>query len=221
MRNIFLVAFITIGLAANAQYKKAGFLNKEGRTYEIGVAGHFMAKPRSMAPGIFLNYGKENENNLFGWMDFEFILPSKFSATTKTNPVTIVGKTKLAFAYRYNYGYYLVNKNKDENKILPYITGGLGFKLGGGGVTTTQDYSNTSFVTPDFPVVLGLNAGAGAVFRITKTLGVRFAGGYAFQIDTDKLGDNQDSGGYPDGYYSSYVSHPYATLSLRLTLNDD
>ena len=223
-KKIIAGIIMLASLPTFAQYKKASFLEKEGRTYELGAAGHFMSKPLSATPGIFFNYGLEKEKNTFYWMDFEFILPSKFSTiaqnTNTLQNVVLAGKTKLGFAYRYNYGYYLTDKNEETNKILPYVTAGLGFKLGGGGVSLkASEYNDTNFGPAEFPVILGLNAGAGAIFRITNKIGIRVAGGYAYQIDTDKL--NGDSGIEGNAIiFQTYRSHPYVSFSLRFTSSE-
>jgi hypothetical protein len=223
-KTILAVMMIMASLTTIAQYKKASFLEKDGRTYELGITGHFMSKPLSAAPGVFFNYGLEKEKNQFFWMDFEFILPSKFSTVAKNifsmDNIVLAGKTKLGFAYRYNFGYYLIDKNVETNKILPYLTAGLGFKVGGGGVSLKEsEYQGTNFGPVEFPVILGLNAGAGAVFRITNKIGIRIAGGYAYQIDTDRL--NGDDG--TDGnaiLFNTYRSHPYASFAIRFTSSE-
>jgi opacity protein-like surface antigen len=217
MKKIFFAVMITAGFTAQAQYKKANFLNKDGRTYELGGMGHFMSSPRSAQPGLFYSYGRETDKNIFYWLDLEVTLPSKLSVAETDHdgvPLTIVGKSKPGFIYRYNVGYYLVDKTGDR-KILPYLTAGLSLKIGGTGVKTDQDLSNTEFNTEDFAVGVGLNGGAGVMFKISDQFQIRLAAGYNYEYYP-----KEDDGQFSEFPYQSYVSHPYASIGFRMKIRN-
>ncbi len=220
MKKIFFAfTMLGCGMGASAQYKKASFLNKNGRTYELGSTGHLISKPRAFTPEFFFSYGRETEGRKFYWVDLGITAPAVF-ATTATDeytsfPVPVTGRTKLGFGYGYNLGYYLIDKNNDKNKILPYLAAGLGMHISSG-VTTDQDVSNTYFDSKQYAVSIGLNGGAGVLFKISEKFGVRAAGGYSYQYNP-----HPPKGYGEDKQYDAFVSAPYATLALRIKFNSE
>ncbi len=99
---------------AQAQYKKASFLNKSGRTYDLGFAGRFLSGGGGTVPGIYYSYGRDKGKRIFHWFDLEVLLPTRFTYNTvdKNNAETVVtvsGKSKLGIVYRYNFAYYLTD----------------------------------------------------------------------------------------------------------------
>jgi hypothetical protein len=216
------VTMIMASYTTIAQYKKASVLEKDGRTYELGLAGHFMNKGRSATQGIYLGIGKETNKKLFFWYDLELLLPAKFKTTgieylsQAVQPIT--GKTKLGFILRYNWGYFLTDNNKEDGKIFPFLTFGLNYKLGGG---LTLDAANANvgyenFAAPEFSGSAGLNLGGGSIFNLSKNFSIKLTGGYNYQLPKSIF--ESSSGGGTNIEYADFISHPYATVSVRFKI---
>ncbi|MET0298528.1 MAG: hypothetical protein ABW036_02170, partial [Flavitalea sp.] len=74
-----LVCFSTL----NAQYKRASFFEKDGRTYAISGENHFMKEGKDNVTGITLSLGRDRDGrHFFSTTDFRLILPYKFSYET-------------------------------------------------------------------------------------------------------------------------------------------
>jgi hypothetical protein len=77
MRKIyFAVAILLAYSSTQAQYKKASFLNKSGRTYDLGFASHFLSGGGGTVPGIYYSYGRDKGKRTFHWFDLELLLYS-------------------------------------------------------------------------------------------------------------------------------------------------
>jgi hypothetical protein len=53
--SLSIIALTMLFVNAEAQYKKASFLNKTGRIYDIGVTYRLQNGERSSSPGFFLS----------------------------------------------------------------------------------------------------------------------------------------------------------------------
>ncbi len=225
MKKLLMFAIVVNAFIANAQYKKASFLEKDGRTYELGLTSHIMSKPRSAQQGIHFGLGRETEKRLFSWYDLELLLPSNVKTTgieyyTKKSEV-ITGKTKMGFILRYDWGYFLLDNTKDENKILPFITVGLNYKLGGGLKLDAANINQTyeDFYLSEFSGNIGFNGGAGAIFKFTEKIGARLTVGYNKQLSGNIFSSTRGSTSPSvDNTFETFVSHPYVTLAVRFKI---
>jgi hypothetical protein len=224
--KIMLAAIIMLAsLQSFAQYKKVGFLEKDGRTYELGLSEHFMNKGRSAQSGVYFSFGRETDKKLFFWYDLELLLPSKFKTTGieyySQAAQQITGKTKPGFILRYNWGYFLTDNNKEDAKIFPFLTLGFNYKLGGG---LTLDPANQNvyyenFLVPEFSGSAGVNFGGGSIFNLSKQLSVKLTGGYNYQLPKSIF--ESSTGGGKNIEFADYISHPYVTVGVRFKINKE
>lgn len=221
MKKFIIMALIALScMKAEAQYKKASFLNSTGRTYDVGFAARFMGDGMSTMMGIHYSYGKDRGKRLFHWFDLELLLPTKFSYKTYSNDdpnitSTVSGKTKIGLSYRYNLAGYLTDITKTDAKFKPFAT--LGINIIIFGATANEVVETPSLSDPNKTPVfetfsLGANAGLGCLYNFNPKIGMKFTAGYNFQTNTDT--DN-DSGREK---YDLYKSHPYITLGVRFTM---
>jgi hypothetical protein len=230
-RNLIIVLVVCSCMNVSAQYKKASFLNKPGRTHEIGFTGHFISDGGVTVPGIAYSYGREREGKrLFHWFDLEFLLPAKFSYNTveftSRTPVKVSGESSFGLNYRYNLAYYLIDNSKAENKILPFVTGGIHIKIFGGSpkeesTTFSPNVSNDvdRQVTYD-NVNFGANVGVGGIYKISSGIGIKLTGGYSFEYNSESgQADSWKANGY--SVYKFYYNHPYVTLGVRFIVDKD
>ena len=61
MKKCFLFIALTIFLTSiQAQYKKASFLNKTGRIYDLGTTVRLQGGERGTGIGFYFSYGKQS-----------------------------------------------------------------------------------------------------------------------------------------------------------------
>jgi len=215
---------MTAMIQMQAQYKKASFLNKTGRTHEIGFSGRFISASHMTLPGIYYSYGKDNDKRLFHWFDLELMLPSKFKYNTydvTTNEqLSVTGKTTMALAWRYNLACYLTDNTNDEKKFLPYVNGGINLIVVGGDPVADQVWENDKD-EQKLPVELaasyGAHLGVGGIYKLKENLGLKFNAGYNYQANTSS--NAYDGSGYSTFY--PITSHPYVTIGLRFRMERD
>lgn len=212
-----LLLFICFSLAA--QYKKASFFGKEGRTYGLGTQLYAMGDGKGSPIGFAATFGRDRDGKQF-FSSWELaVIPSyKFSFTTtdeNDNPITVSGKAKTHFIYGVNYGYFLLkNKEEEDRKIKPYIFAGFNIVLAGGPKVTTDN--NTSYnkkVVPEQNFSAGLRGGAGCLFGFAPRFSLKLDGGYNYQW-------NVSSESFSDGVetYHLFTNHPYASVGIRYRL---
>jgi hypothetical protein len=225
MKIYFGIAILLICSSVNAQYKKASFLNKSGRTYDLGFAGRFVSGRGSTVPGIYYSYGRDKGKKIFHWFDMELLLPTSFKYNTvdKNNAATIVtvtGKAKTGLAYRYNFAYYLTNVENTESKIKPFVTAGINVLIIGGGAGT-YDYTPTQTDpekrVEDSPFNYGCNAGLGGIYTLGEKIGIKMMAGYNLQ--TNLTNKNYGSDSYT--YHTVFSSHPYIGIGIRFLMTGD
>src|SRR5438477_10896338 len=94
--SVTLVAlFVCITLSA--QYKKASFFGKEGRTYAIGTRLFAMGDGKGSPRGYYLAFGRDEDGKRFfyNW-ELQYIPSYSFSYDTKDAndlPITVGGKS--------------------------------------------------------------------------------------------------------------------------------
>jgi len=228
MRKIITaICLLFVVTVTKAQYKKASFLNKSGRTYDLGLSGRLMSKGLGSKAGLYYSYGRDKGARTFHWFDVEFILPVKFSYKTydlrdPAVPVEVSGKTRLGIIYRYNFGFYFMDVSKSESKFRPFATAGLNIMISGATVgynrlNTVPEYADP-YVRPSYSgLSFGGNIGIGGLYQINNKVGIKLAGGYNLQglMDTDQVAES----GYK--IYDVNPSHPYVTAGVRFIMNDN
>jgi hypothetical protein len=230
MKKMSIVALALLLMAnLQAQYKKATFLNKSGRTYDFGATAGFIGKSAATAKGIYYSFGRvRDEKRFFFWVDLEFTLPTAYSynavdTATKT-PVKVAGKSTTGFLMRYNFAYFLVDNSNAENKLLPFVNAGIQSSILSPNLSNTYlDFEPSSFTTLDKAPAssafnIGANLGVGLVYKLSRVVGLKLGAGYNF-IYNINLSSNEQTG-YAAGVspFYFYVSHPYASLGIRFTM---
>lgn len=221
----FVIAIILAASSVNAQYKKASFLNKSGRTYDLGFIARFVSDRSSVVPGINYSYGRDKGKRIFHWFDLEVLLPTTFNYNTidRANPatvVTVIGKSKLGLAYRYNFAYYLTNVENSESKFKPFVTAGVNFLIFGGGAKTydyTPVQSDPAKLVESNPFNYGCNAGLGGIYALSEKVGIRVMAGYNLQKNlTPKKYESS-----ANDYQTLFSSHPYIGVGVRFMMAGD
>lgn len=234
MRSICIVlVFASVSLVSNAQYKKASFIKKGGRTYETTLRGSIINQSSCFQPAVSISFGRDKEDSrLFNWHDIELTLPVNYSYNTTYShydnageqttqlPAKVKARASSGLAYRFNMGYYLADNSNEDNKILPFVNVGASAML----YTDGKNYGYTTepeeaagyldkYPSSDGNLSLGFNGGAGVLFRVTNWFGVKATAGYSLQLNTTNLGELDGSSTSRSFFY--YKSHPYISLGLR------
>jgi len=212
----FLTTLIFVACCSvlSAQYKKASFFDKSGRTYGIGGQYYALGDGKGSPFGFNISFGNDADGKrLFSFWEFRFIPSYKFSFETvdyDLNPVTVSGKTKLHWIYALNYGWYIL-KNEGEQVFKPYLTAGLNIVLLGG----LKEYDSpdmegyTLKQVPHQNFSAGIGGGAGAIFNLSSNWQVKLEGGYTYQGNLNSDVDDAAE------VYNVFTSHPYASVGIR------
>jgi hypothetical protein len=208
-----LLFFICFSLAA--QYKKASFFGKEGRTYGLATQLHAMGNGKGSPIGYTLTFGRDRDGKQFfsSW-ELELIPSYKFSfATTNYNdePVTVSGKSKTHLVYGVNYGFYLLNNKEEERKIKPFVSAGFNIVIAGGIKVFDNDNnsSDNKIYLPDQTFSTGLRAGLGCFYNFSPKFALKLDGGYNHQFNLS-MGDESSS----DEYYI-FTKHAFVSAGIR------
>lgn len=221
-----MLAATLAGTTLSAQYKKASFLNKSGRTLEIGSRMSFTSLGNAVQPSVFIAFGSDdNDRRFFSWNSLEVLTPVTVSYnTTYTTyndageewkmPSKVTAKSSVGFVYSFNMGYYLLNNAEENNKLLPFVNVALTSMLHQGineYTTDPYDFSPDKYPMSQFAFGIGGQAGAGVLYRPNDWLGLKLTGGYNGQYNLSD--DNSD--------FFHYRNHPYASLSVRFKIMRD
>jgi hypothetical protein len=216
-----VIIALLLSFSLSAQYKKASFFQKEGRTYEFGSQLYAFGDGKGSPIGFKIGFGRDRDGKQFfsSW-ELQFIPSYKYSfATTDENndPVQVNGESKSQFIYAVHYNYHIL-KNDDEQRIIkPFVTAGFNIVLASGAKTVNytpelaynikQDVVGGSFNA-------GIDGGLGTLINFSPKLGLKLQGGYNAEFNIG----NYDFEG--KGYYM-FTSHPYVSLSLRIRIVSD
>lgn len=220
MKKISISMILLLAVAAaTAQYKKASFFEKTGRTYGFNGKVHAMGDGKGSPVGINVSFGRDQEGKrVFTFWDLSYVPGYKFTFNTANengDPLTITGKSSAQIVYSYNTGYHLL-KNEEGRIIQPYLTWGIHFVLFGGANAkniSDDDYHTNDKVVSKKSFTGGLGGGAGVLFNVTPGFGFKLEGGYTYManLSLDIREDAKD-------YYHMYTSHPYVTAGVRFRI---
>jgi hypothetical protein len=214
-----VLAVLLLSISTHAQYKKASFFGKLGRTYEVGSQVYLLGDGKGSPIGFKIGFGLDQEGKrLFGSQELQLIPSYKFSYTTTDyydNPVTVSGTTKIHFIYSLNYGYYLGKNDGEPAKVQPYVIAGVmtGFSSGVKTLTQTPGTFDLKKQPAEESLNLGIVGGVGALINFTPVLGLKLQGGYSYQIPL-----RSGYGGSDGETFYIFTSHPYASVSLRIRI---
>ena len=130
-----LLAVLFLSTSVSAQYKKASFFGKEGRTYEIGSQLYAMGGDKGNPIGFKVAFGRDQDGKRFfsSW-ELQFIPSFKYSYVTTDDgdaAVTVNGTTKPYFLYALNYGFHVLKNDEEKRIVKPFVAAGLNIVLGG------------------------------------------------------------------------------------------
>jgi hypothetical protein len=228
---IFLFLFSSMSICANAQYKKASFLNKKGRTYDLGLTSRILGGGNSAALGFSFSYGKERSaKRLFHWWDLDFVLGNKYNYATTSQvytstppaliPVQVSGKTGNSIAWRYNLAFFVLDNGNEVNKILPFVDLSVGVIFG---LKTTTDFTVSPNSTGTLSKqLLGENGGysagigAGAIYRINEGFGIKLNAAYNGILGIEKAANNVNR-----DLFITLPNHVSVSIGAHWLLNRD
>ncbi|OQP49028.1 hypothetical protein A4H97_29555 [Niastella yeongjuensis] len=196
MKKINLTLLILIiGINSFAQYKKANYFGKEGRTYGVGTRFYAMGEGIGTKMGYSLSVGSETEGKRFiGGYELQYIPKHEFQFWTLDHnnlDALVDGTTKPTFIFQINLGSYLLSNDADR-KIKPYVIANIIFQFAGGVKESTSEDTDAKYAAPtQFGV--GVGAGAGSLFYLNSWLALKGEVGYAYTVGT---GNNTSNGLY-------------------------
>jgi len=227
MKKIHILYLMMLAsVIASAQYKKASFLTKSGRTYSLGTTVHVMGDGKGAPIGFYFSGGRDNtESHFFTWYEFVGIPPFKYSfqttaynySTQAEEPVTVSGKSKFHLIYNYNVGYHILNRDGgSEQKLQPYVFLGINAVLLGRAnqPEVYNQYTDLKRNVTTEGLSFGARGGVGAVYNITDRIGVKTDLGYNFQY-------NFESDGYNTEMYNMFTNHILITAGVRFRFLED
>ena len=215
------VALLFLAFNLSAQYKKAGFFEKSGRTYELGSQIYMMGKGNGNPIGYKLAFGRDQDGkNLFSSWDIQYIPSHEYSYATVDDldqPVVVTGKSTPTLVYGLNYGYHLLKNEAEQKKtVQPFVSAGMNIVLLSG--FKDESYSpefsgNPKRNTSDQTISLGINGGLGCFVNLSSKWALKFQGGYNRQFSLGA--QNWDDDVKP---FYVFDSHTYGSLGLRLRI---
>jgi hypothetical protein len=221
-------AFTTL----QAQYKKASFLNKKGRTYDLGGLTRILGGGNSSSIGFYFSWGKETtEKRLFHWFDLDFVSGSNIQYTTTSDiytgsstveiPVAVTAKSGSTMGYRYNLAFYLLDNGNEANKFLPYIDLSIGTVLSAGSTTNrVTSPSSTGYLKKEllpYSSALTFGGGLGAIYNIKKSFGIKLNVNYSVILTSSEKSKSTE---YLE-YFTTLPNHPTISLGVHWLLERD
>jgi hypothetical protein len=224
MKKLVTAAIVLLlSFNLSAQYKKAGFFEKEGRTYELGSQIYMMGEGNGNSIGYKIGFGRDKDGKrLFSNWEIAYIPSHEYSYTTLDEndaPVSVTGHSKSTWVYGANYNFHLLkNEAENKNKFQPFL--GIGFNLlvssGIKDETHFPDqFSYTKRYTSDGAFSFGLNGGVGCLVNFTPMLSLKVQGGYSHQFNYS------ESAGGDDKPFYLFDSFSFASLGVRLRIAND
>jgi hypothetical protein len=209
------LTIMLLSLAASAQYKKAGFLDKEGRTYELGTRMFMFGDGKGNPMGFHFGYGRDR-GKTFGGTDFHYIPSFAYSYKTEDDygaPVNVDGKSQGMLIISTSLGLHFL-KNEDDRMFDPYAKIALSVLLTSGVKYENRDtYAYTKRNTSDQSLSAGIGAGLGCHINFSPKWGLKLEGGTTRVVNFSA--DHWDDDVKP---FYLYVSHMYVDLGLRLRI---
>lgn len=231
MKKLFLLAVFFSAIATSqAQYKKASFLKKKGRTYDVGLTSRVFGGGNSAALGFSFGYGKErSDKRLFHWWDLDYVLGNKFNYSTTAlvytggvnleKPVTVSGKTAASLAWRYNLAYFILDNGNEDNKLLPFVDLSVGIMgtLYGKGTYTTTPEAISNLNKPVLLTIGGYTAGigAGAIYKVNNGFGIKLTAAYNGVLTSE----NSSYSG--EGNFKTLPNHVSISIGAHWLLDRD
>jgi len=216
------VTLILLALYAgvSAQYKKASFFQKEGRTYGFGARMYAIGDGKGSPVGFYAAFGRDQDGKrLFTWWELQYIPSFKFSVNVKdrdNNPITVSGKSRSHLIYAANWGWHIIKGEGETPKFQPYLTAGFNMGILGGVKEMNNDNYDNKTTVAERAFSCGIGGGAGCFYNITPGFGLRVEGGYTLEGNIEI-----ESNGSTGGTYYMFTKHPYVSAGLRFRITTD
>ena len=234
MKAISLIAVLAaLCLCTNAQYKKASFLNKEGRTHELGTNFSFIGNGGgSPVLSIVYSGSLEGEKKLSLFSDIELMMKGKLGFNAEyyndigaTSTGKLTGETPMYLLIKYGVQYRFVKgESGDDAKLVPYARLGLLYGIGFGNDYKLKDKDgnavspgNSTPSTPDHESPFGLEAGAGVTYYFAKNFGVKIGANYRELFHISGINEGSST----SGIYFPLKSHPGISVALKYRIFRD
>jgi hypothetical protein len=212
-----LVLFLSVSLSA--QYKKASFFGKQGRTYELGTELHAVGNGQGSPMGLKLAFGRDQDGmRFFSSWELQYIPSYKYAYDTKemngSQAVHVNGTTKSTFIYGVNYSFQFLKNDDPERIVKPFAFFGFNIVLSGGikSETYTPETYDLAKQTDWADFNMGLIGGVGALVNLNQKFGLRIQGLYNKMV---RVGLD-DHSGYET--FKLFDSHPSVSVGLRFRL---
>ncbi len=209
---------IMLCFSLSAQYKKASFFDKEGRTYELGSQLYNFGDGKGSPIGFKIGFGRDQDGKrLFTCWELQFIPSYKYSYTTtdeNDESVLVNGTSKNQFIYAFHYNYHLLKNNEEGRKVQPFVTAGFNIVLSSGSKTESRTPASAYNLKKEVvgqAVNAGIGGGIGTLINFTPKIGLKLQGGYNYQVH---IGTYDFEG---KGYYM-FTTHPYVNAGIRYRL---
>jgi hypothetical protein len=210
-----VLMIVLISTGAFAQYKKAGFLDKEGRTYEVGTRMFMFGDGKGSPIGFHFGYGRDRAKTFVG-TDFHYIPSFSYSYKTEDDNGAVVnvdGKARGMLVLTWGVGFHFL-KNEEDRVFDPYARLTLNVLLVSGLKYENRDtYNYTKRNTSDQSLSAGIGAGLGCHINFSHKLALKLEGGTDRQLNISP--DHWDDDVKP---FYFFVSHMYVDLGLRLRI---
>lgn len=194
------------GLAA--QYKKATFLDRPGRTYGFNPKLYAMGDGKGTPVGFAFTFGQERmETHWVTNWEIQFVPSYKYEGPYGD------GKARSQFILGFNYGYNFLKNEEAPKKFNPYLIAGWNIILYGGAKKT--DWNAEEPYISKKTLSAGFGGGAGVNYNFASRCGLKLEGGYTYQINRDY--DESDA----ENMYFMFTSHPYVSLGIFLRIIKD
>ena len=221
----FVLLLILATTTVSAQYKKASFFTKGGRTYTLGATFHAMGDGKGIPIGFFYSGGKDNtDKRLFRWYELEFLPAYKYSYQTMAmgsnsgskEEVTVTGKSRFQFLYNFNLGYHLLNRSEGEKKINPYVFAGVDVLIFGGAKYSEayNDHYDFEKNVSEETFGVGFRGGVGALLNFNEKIALKTDLGYNVQY-------NMDLSDYTTPMYYAFTNHMFLSTGIRFRISQD
>lgn len=234
MKRLIFTGVLSLAFVMSfAQYKKASFLNKEGRTHELGTNFSFIGNGGgSPVLSVVYSGSLEGEKKLSLFSDIELMMKGKLGFNAQyynnlgvTTTGKLTGETPMYLLIKYGVQYRFVNgESGDDAKLVPYARLGLLYGIGFSTDYKLKDKDgnsvspgNSTPATPDHESPFGLEGGAGVTYYFAKNFGIK--AGFNYRTFFHISGINEGSS--TSGIYYPLKSHPGISIALKYRIFRD
>lgn len=217
MKNLSLsLLVLCLYTGVSAQYKKASFFEKTGRTYGLGTRLFALGDGKGSPIGFTFSFGVDQDGKqLFYDCEVAYLPSYSFlfhTTTANGGGISVYGKSKANLIVGYNFGYHLLKNEHNEKLFKPYVTAGFNVSIFSGWKSVENDSWDNKRVASESNLSGGVGAGAGTILNFTSWLGLKLEGGYTYQFNFKPAEASSEE------VYYMFTKHPYATAGLRFRI---